>query len=49
MQALYLESHNAGASPTLMVQPKKTTFDFAEPAVINAIKTEPEVVISLSA
>jgi len=32
-----------------MVQPKKTTFDLAEPAVINAIKTEPEVVISMSA
>ena len=48
-QALYLASYNAGASPMLMVQPKKTTFDFAEPAVINAIKTEPEVVISTSA
>ncbi len=48
-QALYLASHNAGASPTLMVQPKKTTFDFAEPEVINAIKSEPEVVISMSA
>ncbi|MGD8506223.1 MAG: aminopeptidase [Candidatus Bathyarchaeota archaeon] len=48
-QALYLASHNAGALPTLMVQPKKTTFDFAEPAVINAIRSEPEVVISLSA
>jgi len=32
-----------------MVQPKKTTFDLAEPAVINAIKSEPEVVISMSA
>lgn len=48
-QALYSASHKAGASPTLMVQPKKTTFDFAEPAVINAIKSEPEVVISMSA
>ncbi len=48
-QALYVASHKAGASPTLMVQPKKTTFDFAEPAVINAIKAEPEVVISMSA
>lgn len=48
-QALCLASHNAGASPTLMVQPKKTTFDLAEPAVINAIKSEPEVVISISA
>jgi leucyl aminopeptidase (aminopeptidase T) len=48
-QALYLASSNAGASPTLMVQPKKTTFDFAEPSVINAIKSEPEVAISISA
>jgi leucyl aminopeptidase (aminopeptidase T) len=48
-QALFLASYRAGASPTLVVQPKKTTFDFAEPSVINAIKTEPEVIISLSA
>jgi len=48
-QALYLASHNANASPTLMIQPKKTTFDLAEPAVINAIKSEPEIVISMSA
>jgi leucyl aminopeptidase (aminopeptidase T) len=48
-QALYLASYNAGALSTLMSQPKKTTFDFAEPAVINAIKSEPEVVISMSA
>ncbi|MFQ6074015.1 MAG: aminopeptidase, partial [Candidatus Bathyarchaeia archaeon] len=48
-QALYLASYNAGTSPTLIVQPKKMTFDFAEPPVINAIKSEPEVVISLSA
>lgn len=48
-QALYLASYNAGASPTLTVQPKKMTFDFAEPAVIDAIKSEPDVVISVSA
>jgi len=48
-QALYLASSNVDALPTLMVQPKKTTFDLAEPAVINAIKSEPEVAISLSA
>jgi len=48
-QALYLASHNSGASPTMMVQTRKTTFDLAEPAVINAIKSEPEVVISMSA
>jgi len=48
-QALYLASYNAGASRTLMVQPKKTIFDFAEPSVISALKSEPEVVISMSA
>jgi leucyl aminopeptidase (aminopeptidase T) len=48
-QALFLASFEAHASPTLLVQPVKTTFDFAEPSVINAVKTEPEVVISVSA
>ncbi|UCD39575.1 MAG: aminopeptidase [Candidatus Bathyarchaeota archaeon] len=48
-QALYSASHKAKASPTLMIQPKKLTFNFAEPAIINAIKSEPEVVISISA
>ena len=48
-QALYLAAHNAGASPTLLIQPKKTVFDLAEPAVISAIKSEPEVIVSLSA
>jgi len=48
-QALYVASTNAGASPVLITQPKKLSFDYAEPAVINAIKTEPEIVISISA
>ncbi len=48
-QALCLASYNVGASFTLMVQSKKLTFDFAEPAVIEAIKSEPEVIISMSA
>jgi len=48
-QALYVASAKAGASLVLMVQPKKLSFDYAEPAVINAIKTEPEVIISISA
>jgi leucyl aminopeptidase (aminopeptidase T) len=46
--ALYVASAKADASPVLMTQPKKLSFDYAEPAVINAIKTEPEVVISIS-
>jgi len=48
-QALYIASTKAGASPVLIAQPKKLSFDYAELAVINAIKTEPEVVISISA
>ncbi len=48
-QALYVATDTAGASPTLMVQPVKKTFDFAEPAVINAIKSAPAVIMSISA
>lgn len=48
-QAMYAASLNMNASPVLMIQPKKTSFDYAEPAVIDAIKTAPEVVISISA
>jgi leucyl aminopeptidase (aminopeptidase T) len=48
-QALYAANLNVGASPTLVVQQRKTSFDYAEPSVINAIKTEPEVIISISA
>jgi leucyl aminopeptidase (aminopeptidase T) len=48
-QALYVASAKIGAFPVLITQPKKLTFDYAEPAVISAIKTEPEVIISISA
>lgn len=48
-QALYEACIRAEAAPTLIVQPKKTSFDYAEPSVINAIKTEPEAIISISA
>jgi hypothetical protein len=48
-QALYVASAKVGASPVLIAQPKKLSFDYTEPAVINAIKTEPEVIISISA
>ena len=47
-EALYAACVKAKAAPTLIVQPVKTSFDNAEPAVINAIKTEPEVIISIS-
>jgi len=48
-QALYAACIKAKAAPTMIIQPKKTSFDNAEPTVINAIKTEPEVIISISA
>jgi len=48
-QALYAECMKVRAAPTLVVQPTKLSFDYAEPAVISAIKSEPEVVISISA
>lgn len=48
-QALYVVNVNMGASTALVVQQRKTSFDYAEPSVINAIRTEPEVVISISA
>jgi leucyl aminopeptidase (aminopeptidase T) len=48
-QAMYAANLNAKALPVLLVQEKKTPFDYAEPPVIDAIKTEPEVVISISA
>jgi len=48
-QALYVATVKAGASPVLITQPKKLSLDYAEPAVINAIKTQPEIIISISA
>jgi len=48
-EALYNACMKTKAVPTLVIQPKKTTFDYAEPAVINAIKSEPDVIISISA
>jgi leucyl aminopeptidase (aminopeptidase T) len=48
-QAMYVASLNADALPVLVVQKKKMIFDYAEPTVINAIRTEPEVIVSLSA
>jgi leucyl aminopeptidase (aminopeptidase T) len=48
-QAMYLASLNAKASPTLVAQQKKNAFDYAEPSVINAIKTEPPVIMMINA
>lgn len=47
-QELYKEAKNAGASPTLVYQSAKISMDPAEPAVIGAIKSEPDVMLSIS-
>ncbi|MDR2028082.1 MAG: aminopeptidase [Treponema sp.] len=48
-QALYDAVLDAGGLPSLIFQPVKTQFDFAEPAVIAAFSAKPEVFISMSA
>ena len=47
-QDLFTASAQAGALPTLMFQPDKTSFDNANPEVLAAIATEPEVCFSIS-
>ena len=47
-QDLYSASCEAGAQATLMFQPDKTSFDNANPEVIAAFKTEPDVYFSIS-
>jgi leucyl aminopeptidase (aminopeptidase T) len=47
-QALYDATLSSGCTPTLVVQPTKTQVDMAEDSVIKAIKSNPEVVISVS-
>lgn len=46
--SLYDAAAERGASPTLMFQSEKGQFDFAEEAVIKAIGSGPDVVISIS-
>lgn len=47
-QDLYTEAQAAGAHPTLIYQPAKKSMDSAEPAVIGALKSEPDVFFSIS-
>jgi len=47
-KALFAAAVERGASPVLITQPMKTTLDFAEDAVLMAIRSEPEVLISIS-
>ncbi|MDR2471697.1 MAG: peptidase M17 [Treponema sp.] len=48
-RALYRAVLECGASPALIIQPVKTQFDCAEPAVIAAFESRPQAVISISA
>jgi leucyl aminopeptidase (aminopeptidase T) len=48
-RALYKAALDRGGVPVLVMQEKKTQFDFAEPSVIAAFRSRPEVVISVSA
>lgn len=47
-QDLFTASQNVGALPTLIFQSDKTSFDNANPEVLAAIATEPEVCFSIS-
>lgn len=47
--ALHNAVADAGGIPVFMVQPVKTQLDFADDAVIQAIDTQPDVFISISA
>ena len=47
-QELYKAASNVGAKPTLMFQPEKTSGDFCEETVVGAIKSEPDVIFSIS-
>lgn len=47
-QALYKALADVGALPVIVVQPVKTQFDYSEPTVVAAIKTEPEIILSIS-
>jgi len=46
--ALYDATVAAGGAPTLQVQQVKSQLDFAEPSVIKAIASEPNIIISVS-
>jgi leucyl aminopeptidase (aminopeptidase T) len=46
--ALYNAVLDAGGTPSLMLQPVKSQLDFAEPAVVKAIESNPEILLSIS-
>ena len=46
--ALYDAALARRAEPTLILQPPKSQFDFAEDAVLHALRSEPEIILSVS-
>jgi len=48
-RALYDEAARAGARPLLLVQPRRTSLENAHDGVIHALRSEPEVILSISA
>lgn len=47
--ALFAAAKELGATPMLVFQSEKTLLDYADPVVISALKTEPDVFLSISA
>ncbi len=47
-KAVYDAALEAGGKPTLVFQPTKSQLDFAEDAVISALRSEPDVILSIS-
>ncbi|MCL2294896.1 MAG: aminopeptidase [Spirochaetes bacterium] len=46
--AIYKAALEAGGKPSLIIQEAKTQFDFADDAVVSAIKSAPDIIISIS-
>ncbi len=47
-KALFEETKKLGGKPSLMVQGAKTTYDYAERVVLEAMRAEPDIIVSLS-
>jgi leucyl aminopeptidase (aminopeptidase T) len=47
-RAIYRQTEVAGGAPLLVIQPVKGQLDYADPAVISALHSKPEVVLSIS-
>jgi aminopeptidase len=48
-RALFDQTRKLGGRPVLVIQGKKSTFDYAERAVIEALKSEPDIAIAVTA